>query len=270
MRAKGLAPTNLLALVRRDFNLTRAYPLAFASDILFGVLNMAVFLFVSRTFGDAAPSTLQGAGSYFAFVAVGISITAVIQGTSVGLARRVREEQLTGTLEALVAQPVSATELSLGLAGFPFLFGMLRAAVYLGIAAPFMELDSATADWAGVVVMFLAITGSVASIGVVLGAMVLVSKRSEALVGMVSFALGTLGGALFPVSVLPGVLESLASLMPTKPAFDGVRAALFRGGGWGDDALTLVAFTVVALPIGISLFHGALALTRRRGSLSQY
>jgi ABC-type multidrug transport system permease subunit len=243
---------------------------AFASDILFGALNLAVFLFVSRTFGDVAPARLGGAPSYFAFVAVGISITAVIQGTSVGLARRVREEQLTGTLEALVAQPVSATELSLGLAGFPFLFGMVRAAVYLAIAAPFMELDSAVASWMGVGVMFLAITGAVASIGVALGAMVLVSKRSEALVGMVSFVLGTLGGALFPVSVLPGVLESVASVMPTKPAFDGVRSALFHGGGWGDDALALVAFTLVALPLGVALFHAALAFTRRRGSLSQY
>jgi ABC-2 type transport system permease protein len=260
----------VLALLRRDYAITRSYRLAFASDLVLGAVNLAVFFFISETFSNASTAALQGAPSYFAFAAVGVAITVVIQGASIGLAQRVREEQLTGTLEALVVQPVSAAELSLGLAGFPFLFATARAVLYLALAAPWLDLGSAATSWPGVAVMFLATAGAVTSIGVALGAMVLIFKRSEGLVVLVTFALGALGGALFPVSVLPPFVESLTHLVPTRPAFDGVRAALFRGDEWVGNALALAAFTAVALPAAIWVFSGALALTRRRGSISQY
>ncbi|MEA2273339.1 MAG: type transport system permease protein, partial [Solirubrobacteraceae bacterium] len=185
-RAKGVRPQAVVALLRRDFRISRSYPFAFLSDIFFGALNLGVFYFISKTFSGGPTMALQGAHSYFAFVAVGVALTTVIQGASSGLARQVREEQLTGTLEALVAQPTTAAELSLGLAGFPFLFGMARAVLYMGLAAPFLHVDASTVSWAGLVVMFLVTAGAVTSIGVALGALVLVFKRSEGLVALVS------------------------------------------------------------------------------------
>jgi ABC-type multidrug transport system permease subunit len=269
LRHSGIRFESVLALLRRDFMISRSYPFAFLSDIFFGALNLGVFYFVSKTFSGASTAPLQGAGSYFAFAAVGVALTTVIQGASVGLSRQVREEQLTGTLEALVAQPTTATELSLGLAGFPFLFGMARALLYMGLAAPFLHVDVSQIDWLGLVVMFLITAAAITSIGVALGALVLVFKRSEGLVALVSFGLGALGGALFPVSKL-GDFEFLSRLVPTRPAFDGVRAALFRGEDWGGSALGLAIFAALALPLAIWLFRAALDMTRRRGSLSQY
>lgn len=261
---------SIAALVRRDFRITRSYPFAFLSDLFFGALNLVVFYFISETFAGASTAPLQGAGSYFAFAAVGVALTTVIQGASVGLARQVREEQLTGTLEALTAQPTSASELSLGLAGFPFLFAMVRAVLYMALAAPWLDIDASTVSWTGLVVVFLATAAAVTAIGVALGALVLVFKRSEGLVALVTFGLGALGGALFPVSKLPATLETLSYAVPTRPAFDGVRAALFRGEDWAGSALGLAIFAAAALPLAVWLFGAALDMTRRRGSLSQY
>jgi ABC-type multidrug transport system permease subunit len=269
LRTSGIRFQSIAALLRRDFRISRSYRFAFVSDIVFGALNLGVFYFVSKTFSGASTASLQGATSYFDFAAVGVALTTVIQGASVGLARQVREEQLTGTLEALVAQPTSATELSLGLAGFPFLFGMARATLYMGLAAPFLHVDVSQVSWVGLLVMFVITAAAITSIGVALGALVLIFKRSESVVALVSFGLGALGGALFPVSKL-GDFEFLSRLVPTRPAFDGVRAALFRGEAWTGSALGLAIFAAVALPIAILLFKAALDMTRRRGSLSQY
>jgi ABC-2 type transport system permease protein len=260
----------IAALVRRDYAIIRSYRLALASDLLFGLLSLGVYFFVSETFEGVSGVGLTGAENYFAFAAVGVAISVVIQGAAAGLSIRIREEQLTGTLEALAVHPVTHAELALGMAGFPFLMGMGRAVIYLGVASPWMELDPSTVSWLGVLVALAVTAAAVTAIGIALGALVLIFKRGGTIALLVTFAMGALGGAVFPVAVLPGVLQVLSDLMPTKASFDAVRHALFLGSGWGSPALTLAGFAVVAIPMSIWFFGAAIRINKRRGSLSQY
>jgi ABC-2 type transport system permease protein len=258
------------ALIWRDFLITRSYRLPFVFDLFFGVANLVIYFYISRTFEGGEAASFGGAPSYFAFAAVGVSLTVVIQSASVGLARRLREEQLTGTFEALVAEPVASTETSLGLAGFPFLFAVARAVVYLSAAYLLLDLDLSHADFAGFGIM-LALTGlAVAALGVAFGTLVLIFKRGDAIAVLITFALGLGGGAFFPTNELPSVVQPIVDLMPTRFAFDGLRAALFRGEGWGGDALSLALFAIIALPLAVLAFERALSYARRRGSLAQY
>ncbi len=263
-------PRVMLAIVNRDIQITRSYRLSFALDLVFGILNLAVYFFISRTFNDPTNADLHGAPSYFAFAAVGIAITVVIDAASTALAYRVREEQLTGTLEALLAQPITLTELSFGLAGFPFLFAMLRAVFYLAAAVLFMNVKVSGASWAGFVLVLLAAGIAFVALGVMLGALVLIIKRGQVVVGMLIFGMGLVSGAFFPVRVLPDWVEPLGRVVPTRFAFDGLRAALFLGHGWIVDAGVLLLYGVIGIPIAVWLFRQALNYARRQGSLTQY
>jgi ABC-type multidrug transport system permease subunit len=258
------------AVVRRDYHVARSYRLPFVLDLFYGVLNLVVFFFISRTFSDASPTNLQGAPDYFAFAAVGIALTIVLAAASSGLASRIREEQLTGTLEALLAQPLTTTEVALGLAGFPFLFAIVRAAFYILLAAALLGLDLSGTDWIGFATVLLVAGVALSALGVLFGALVLVIKRGEVLAGMVATGMGLVSGAFFPVAVLPAWLEPLGAVVPTRFAFDGLRAAIFRGEGWGDDTLALLLFAAVSLPVAIFAFSQALGYARRAGSLGQY
>jgi len=258
------------ALVRRDYLVQRSYRLAFVLDLFYGAVNLLVFFFISQTFDDTATQDLDGASSYFAFASVGIAITIVLQAASGGLAHRLREEQLTGTLEALTAQPITTPELSFGLAAFQFGFGMLRAAFYLLLSGLMFGVSFANTDWFGFTVILVTSGAALASIGVVLGAVVLVMKRGEGLTGAVTFAMGLVSGAYFPVDVLPSWLQALGRFLPTRFAFDGLRAAIFQGENWGGDALALTAFAVVGLPLGVWCFGRGLLHSRRAGTISQY
>jgi ABC-2 type transport system permease protein len=257
------------ALIRRDFAVTASYRLAFYLDIGLGVVDLCIYYFISETFPQAS-ADLGGAPSYFAFAAVGLAMTIVIGATSTQLAQRVREEQLTGTLEALTVQPLSATELSLGMGGLPFLFAMVRVAVYLIVAATILGVSFSGADWLGFSVVLAASAASLSGIGIVLGGLVIVIKRGAVVAGLFTFLLGLLGGAFFPVSVLPGWLQTIGEVVPTKFAFDGLRAALYQGGNWEGDAVALAAIGVVTLPLAMWLFGVALAYGRRSGTLVQY
>jgi ABC-2 type transport system permease protein len=94
--------------------------------------------------------------------------------------------------------------------------------------------------------------------------------RGQSISALIIFGMGFLGGAFFPVSVLPDWLEPVASIVPPRYAFDGLRAALYEGHGWWGDLLVLLAFSVVMVPVAVWLFERALHHGRRAGSLAQY
>jgi len=258
------------AIIRRDYLITRSYRLPFFLDAFYGLLELAVYFFISRTFHGFEPASLEGAPSYFAFAAVGIAVAVVVAAAASGLASRLREEQLTGTLEALAAQPVTTTEMCLGLAGFPLLFAVVRAAIYLSVAAVWMDIDLSQTSWAGLLLVLLATGTSLSVLGVLSGALVLVLKRGEVLATMLLFGMTVLCGSVFPISALPDWLEPIGKILPLRFAFDGARAALFRGEGWGKDFLVLLVFSAAGLPLAISVFGRALRFGRKAGSLGQY
>jgi ABC-2 type transport system permease protein len=257
-------------LIAREYASRRTYRLAFLLDLLFGIANLLVYYFISRTLSIGQNSDLGSAPTYFAFALVGIAITNVIGAAATGLAYRIREEQFTGTLEALLVQPITLNELSTGLAGYPFLFSMARAAFYIVVGGGLLGVSFANADWLGFVLMLLSSALAFGSLGIMLGGLILVVKRGEALVGVTMYALGILGGAFFPISALPSWLEPIVSILPTHFAFHGLRAAIFLGKDWETDALVLFLFGAVSLPVANYLFRRAVDHTRARGTLNQF
>jgi ABC-2 type transport system permease protein len=262
--------TMVRAFTRRDFLVSRSYRLPFVLDAISGVLFLGTYYFISRTFEGVPTESLHGAPSYFAFAAVGAAIGAVVETSCTGIANRIRQEQLAGTLEMLAVQPLTSFDLCLGLVGFPFLFGLFRAALYLGLAYAWIGLDVTTPSWPGVVVIFVTTGAALATIGIISGAFTLVFKGGVTVVGFGLFALALLSGSVFPISTLPEWLQPIGNASPLRFAFDGARSALFQGSGWESDALWLALFGAVGMPIAALAFDRALHHTKRRASLGQY
>jgi ABC-type multidrug transport system permease subunit len=264
------AAAPLLAIARRDYAVVRSYRLTIAFDFLYGLIDLVIYFFISRTFKGASTADLGGAPSYFAFVTVGIVITLVIGASSAEVGWRLRNEQLIGTLETLIAHPVRSWQVALGTVTWPFAFAFGRVVVYLLVAATLLDVDLSNASWAGVFLVLLAAGLALLGLGIALGALVVAFKRGNNLLGFVALALGFAGGAFFPLDVLPGWLQFVGKLLPTRFIFDGVRAALFRGSGWGEDALVLLAYSLIGLPLALWGFSRALEYAKRRGSLAEY
>lgn len=268
-RPNPLRPRIVWAILRRDYRIRRSYRLAFALEMALTIVNILTFFFISRTFPGATES-LGGAPSYFAFAAVGVVITTVMQATATGLALKLREEQLTGTLEMLAGQPLSPAEIAAGLGGYPFMMGMGRAVAYLGFVGVALGADLSEASWLGTALALTATSLTVTCFGIVVGALVLVVKRAEMLAGLSVFALALLGGAFFPISVLPGWLESIAAVAPSRYVYEGVRNALFLGDEWLGAVSYLGVFCLIGLPLALAAFDLALRSAKQRGTLSQY
>lgn len=257
------------ALAARDLLLQRSYRLSIAFDLFWGAIGIVLYYFISRVVGPDPSADLGAAETYFEFVLAGILMTIVVSSSTSEISARVREEELTGTLEALCAQPLRAHDLVLGWSAFPLTYAVARVALYLVIAVAALDLPVGQVDWPGVVLMLLSAAVAFLPLGILAAAATVVFKRGDTIVGVVIFGMTLVGGAYFPTEVLPDWLQAIGRVMPTRFAYDGLRGALY-GGSWETDVLVLMAMAIVGIPLALWAFSRALERAKRDGSLAQY
>src|SRR4029079_12789108 len=141
-----------------------------------------------------------------------------LMSATADITNRIREEQLTGTLELLCVQPVRTWQLGYGTASFPIAFALVRAAAYLVIAVVALDLPTDSTDWPGVTAMLLTASLAFAPIGVLGAAATIVFKRGGTIAGLLVFAMTFVSGALFPLSLLPEWLQPIGRAMAARVA----------------------------------------------------
>ena len=258
------------ALARRDFEITRSYRTAFVLDLFWGAIDILFYYFFSRIVGVSPDADLGGAPSYFAFALAGLMVSVVILSATSAISSRVREEQLTGTLEFICANPVRSSEFALGTSAFPFLYATVRVMIYLIIAVAFLGLAAGEVNWAGVLLIMPLSGLAMLGVGVLAAAATVVFKRGGSVVTVAVFGMTFISGALFPIALLPEWLQPIGEVMPTTSALDGLRQALYGGGSVWPEALVLVAWAAVLLPLSLWLFGLAVNRARAQGALAQY
>ncbi|MEH1165879.1 ABC transporter permease [Micromonospora sp. CPCC 205539] len=268
-RADGASPVGVvLALVRRDLGDPRQFRLPLLLDLAFGIVNLVVFLFISRALTPSSGTDLARSPSYFDFVAVGITFLLVLQAANTQLTSRVLREQRGGTLELLAAQPVPVPALAIGTAGYPFLFALLRSGVYLAILSTVLGLRTERADWWGVAAVLVAGSAAMMAVGIALAAFTVAVGHGDSAARLFVVGLAFVSGTYFPVSELPGPLPELTAVLPSRIALDGVRAAL-AGNDWAASAGVLLGATALLLPLSSWAFGRALRFAARRGTLKR-
>jgi ABC-2 type transport system permease protein len=256
------------AALRRDVGLDGVFRAGALLDLVYGVLNLLLFLFISRVLHHPGQQGLGGSATYFDFVAVGIAFMVVTQVVCTQFVNRVQEERTTGTLEALAAMPVPPSAIALGMVAYPLLMGLARSVVYLVVGCLLIGVQPGSVSWLGAAVCLIFGGLAASALGVLFGAFSLVSVHGQAASRLLLVALSFLSGAYFPVTALPGLLEPLTTVLPTRLAIDGLRAAI-AGRPWLSPAGWVMLTAAVLLPIALWAFSRAISRSIRKGTLAR-
>jgi ABC-2 type transport system permease protein len=189
------------------------------------------------------------------------------------VATAIRQEQLIGTLEALLVSPTSTATVQAGSVVFDVLFIPIRMGALLLAVALAFGLDFKPAGIGPALLMVCAFVPFVWGLGLVSAAGIVTFRRGIGLVGAAMGALGLVSGAFFPLSLLPHWLQAVAELNPIAIAIESVREALIGGAGWsilGPDLFALLPLSALSLFLGSVAFRAALAREHRRGTLGTY
>jgi len=262
----------VVAFLRRDFRINISYRASFALQTLSTVLQLALFYFLSRVVDEGEFARQGLSGGYFGYAAVGLAVLTIVQVSVGSFSLKLREEQMTGTFEALVATPASPSLIVLSSAVYELIRATVSALVLLGAAIGVfgLRLEVDPASIAVAVVALAGCLGLFASLGVAVAALTVVFKRTTGLLGMVFAGIALLGGVYFPIEVLPAPIERVASALPFTWGLDVLRASLLGGNVDAAQLAGLFVSAVLLLPLAMLGFTAAVRRARQTGTLAQY
>jgi ABC-2 type transport system permease protein len=262
------------AFMRRDLLIMLSYRVAFASDLLYIAIQAIMFGFVAELIDPSTLPTYGGVqATYFDFVMIGVVITTVSGLLLQRVATAIRQEQMIGTLEALLVTPTSPTTVQTGSVAFDLLFIPVRMGLLLTAVAVTLGLGYDPSGILPSLVLVAVFVPFVWGLGLVTAAAIVTFRRGEGVLGVTMSILGLASGAFFPLALLPNWIQAIAEANPVAIAMEGTREALIGGAGWsalGPELLVLAVLSVAALFAGVAAFRAALAREHRRGTLGLY
>ena len=259
----------LRAVASRDLQTQTSYH--FNLLLRFGSLAVTVasFYFVSQLVGDS-PQLARFRGGYFEFVLIGMMVTSF---TLVGLrtfGQTIGAEQGSGTLEILLASPMSVGKLLAGALVVPLAMTAIEIVFYLVLGIGIVGVGFSFVGALLALPLLVLTVATFCGLGILSAAFIVLTKRGDPITFAVAQTTTFLGGAYFPVDLMPGPLQFLARLTPAYYGINGVREALLSTAGPADlvgEFGALIAFTVVLLPGSLWLLSRALRIARITGTL---
>jgi ABC-2 type transport system permease protein len=266
--------TKAAAFIKRDFLTEISYKSAFLMNLIGVVFSVLTFFFIARLFGKAAAPHLQEyGGDYFPFVLIGIAFSTFLGvglGTSAGA---LRQEQMIGTLEAMLITPTRATSIVIYLSLWNFIYSSFNILVYLLIGRFIFGIEFSLSHPLLIAVVFFLSILSFSSLGIISSCFVMVFKRGNPVNWIVSSSFDLLGGVYYPITILPGPLQVISHALPITYALQALRGILLTGYSFTQvrtEILALLGFALVLFPLSVLLFEFALKWAKKDGSLSQY
>lgn len=262
-----------LAFLRRDLKIEVSYRANLAFGLVGGFAMLMTFHFVGATVGVGSPALARHGGGYFAFAVIGVAAMAPLHAALLELARRVREAQVSGTLEAVLATPVGPARAIVLSALYPLASSCVRMALLVGGGALLFELPVRAAGIpAALVVLAMALVGY-GAMGLLSAAFTLRFQRGDPVAFMLDMVSVLLGGVFYPVEVLPAPLRAVSRYLPATHALEALRDALLRGAGLREVAgslSSLALFAAVAAPLAWLAFRWAIRRAKDDGSLTHF
>jgi ABC-2 type transport system permease protein len=189
------------------------------------------------------------------------------------LVETVAWERWEGTIEYTFMAPLSRPVHLIGMGLFAIGYGIVRAAIVFATIAAFFGLSMPDANFAAALLVLAVASVSFIGIGMMAAVLPLISPEKGTQIGFVGQGiLLVISGVYYPVDVLPGWMQVLATISPATYALDGIRDAILEGDGilaMGDELWPLALIGVVSIPLGLWVFRLGERHAKKHGKLKR-
>jgi ABC-type multidrug transport system permease subunit len=263
----------LAAIFCRDARLALSQPVGFIGRWFSPVIAIAGFYFVARFVDPHHSLPIDGRHvGYFAYVSVNLSFMLLLTSALQSLPQTIRYDQLVGTLEPIMATRAPARLVIGGCVLWPLGVSLTQVAFSLGIASLIMGLDLRATDVVSLLAFVVLSLLTMSAIGIIGAAAVVAFKQMPPSGYLVGGAASLLAGTLFPIRLLPPVLQLVSWCLPLTHALRGLRGAIAGDPVFviAGDALWLAIAAALLLPFSCIVFASAVRRARSDGTLAHY
>ena len=261
------------AIFRRDVIVALSYPGNFALSWLGIIVEVVVAWYISRLIPPSpsfSPGGLVAVG-YFQYIAVNAAFVRFQTAALNSFSESIRDAQLTGTLEMVLATPTQLPTLILSSAAWSFTYAILQTGVYLVIAVGF-GLNLTHANPLTALVFLVLSVGAVSPLGVLAASLAMVIKKTGPVEWISTASASLFGGAYLPLSRLPIAIQVLGWILPITHSLNGFRAAAAGVplSGVASDAIWLLVASLILMPFSLWIFARSVGKARVDGTLAMY
>lgn len=247
-----------------------SYRLDFCLRVGSILASVWILYFLSQLVGTHP--ALDEYGGYLPFAAIGLGVISYFKTGFNSFANAIRKEQLWGTLEAVLMTPSRIPTIVIAVSAWNFFWATLTAIIYIA-SASFLYDFSLQGNPLVALLLLVLTTLIFSSLGVISATFTMVFKRGDPMGFLVGGVSTLLGGAFYPVSMLPPWLQKISYALPVTHGLDGIRAILLKGETLAailPELIVLLGFASVTVPLSLFCFKRAIARAQREGSLIQY
>jgi ABC-2 type transport system permease protein len=261
----------LAGVVERNVYLTKRYIWWDVAWFIWTVANTLTITFIAK--GIEASGGVIDVNRATTSLLVGAVIWAYLGVVFEFLTETVAWERWEGTIEYTFMAPLSRA-MHLGGSGvFAVLYGLIRAVLLFFVVAAFFDLSMPNADFFAALVVLVVASVSFFGIGMMMAVLPLISPEKGAQLGYVAQGIMLVcSGVYYPVDVLPGWMQAIATVSPATYALEGIRGAILDGQGLGAvwaDIWPLLIIGAACIPLGLWIFHRGELYAKRHGKLKR-
>jgi ABC-2 type transport system permease protein len=165
-------------------------------------------------------------------------------------------EREQGTLRRLLTTPVTKSAILGGKLLGVYLTGIIQFSIMVLVGQFLLGVDWGQDPFA-LALMVASFVFAITSLGMLISALVRTYAQVDALSTLIILPLSALGGAMWPIEIVPAFMQKIALFLPTGWAMRGFHDIITRGLGLQDvllEAAVLVAFGIFFLAIGVWRF----------------
>lgn len=262
------------AFIRRDFQIESSYKFNFIMGVIDSMVILVFFYFLDKLVADGKSQDLaRYGGDYLSFALIGLAFARYFQLTLKMFSESIRQAQVTGCLEAMLSSKTDALTIVLMSSLYGLISGAVQLVIILAAGALFEGVDLSRMNVPATILIFAVSVLSFVAFGVLSASAILWLKKGDPFAWVLG-GLGTmLGGAYFPITVLPSWLQNVAFFIPITHSLDALRLAMLRGASveavW-QPLLILALMSAFLLPTSLVVFAALVRRSRLEGTLTQY
>jgi len=230
-------------------------------------LNVTYNVSVTRASSMVTPYNVQFKGivpgdpNYFQFVAPGIIAMVVMMALMTGLPHAISYEKDMGTLDGMLAAPISRLSIILGKVMAQTIRGMIQGFIILLLA---VVLFGVVIEGSILLVIALIILTVFSFVGLGILITSFSDKEETATMMMMTlmFPMMFLSGVFFPLQQMPWYMQGIAKFLPLTYATTALRKVMVLGAdvpAVGTEILILIGFGVILLAVAVPMFRRAMS-----------
>jgi ABC-2 type transport system permease protein len=259
------------AFLKRDFLSEVSYRLAFFMQVAGILLSLLAFYYLTKMI-DPNAAGLDGMRP-FDWLMIGLAFQFYFSTALYAFSAKIRNEQLLGTLEAMLVSPTPTSVVIFASAAWDFTYGAIRVVIYLLFATLIFGVQLHVTSFIALALGIILTLLSSAGLGILSASFILYFKRGNPINFLLSGATTLFGTVFFPVEQLPEMVRWVSDFLPVTWSLRIVRGGLLQGKSFAElqgELLALAILTLLLLPMGLFFSRFAIRRAKREGSLVQY